>query len=261
MFIKRCKMTDLFATEKLSAYSPEFLSIYKRIQDVSAFKHKLYHKDGTPTKLLLDCEIMIQSLLRGVFHVEYRITNRIDINNVEQLRNIKDVDIIEACSLYPKGIPCPLDEYFRNRNRYSRLVADILNPGYTQAKDKAFKRAEQATHDVLCTIRKEYAYVIAIYRDDTATAKKTVALYEWWKPHSDAIWRFADSCPAYQKTFMCLLDHWFEYTKDIPKIGYNAFGVCGGKMWKNFIDFCVKKGYYLEYSKDSWVLPWNRRTE
>ena len=254
-------MIDLFATEKPSAYSPEFLSIYKRIQDVSAFKHKLYHKDGTPTKLLLDCEIMIQALLRGVFHVEYRITNHINEDKVERLRNITDADIIEACSLYEKEIPCPLDEYILNRNRYSRLVADILNPGYTKAMDAIARRTEQEMYNVLRTIPKEYAYVYAIYPANITTAKKLVALYEWWKLRSDAIWRFADSCPAYQKTFMCLLDHWFEYTKDIPEIGYNAFGACGGKMWKNFVDFCVKKGYYLEYSKDSWVLPWNRRTE
>lgn len=254
-------MVDLFATEKLSAYSPEFLSIYKRIQDVSAFKHKLYHKDSTPTKLLLDCEIMIWSLLRGVFHVEYRITNHVNEDKVERLRNITDADIIEACSLYEKEIPCPLDEYILNLNRYSRLVADILNPGYTKAMDAVMRKTAQETKDVILAIQKEWEYVITVYPDNMMTARRLVTLYEWWKPHSDAIWRFGDSGPSYQRTFKCLLDHWFEYTKDIPEIGYNAFGVCGGKMWKNFVDFCVKKGYYLEYSKDSWVLPWNRRTE
>jgi hypothetical protein len=51
------------------------------------------------------------------------------------------------------------------------------------------------------------------------------------------------------------------YTKDIPEIGYNGFGMTNGKMWSNFVDFCVRDGYNLRYNTKSWLLPENRRKE
>lgn len=249
-------------------YAEWFLTLYKEIQEKSVFNHKLY-RGGEPLKLLLEVQEMIQHLLDRDFLDTYRITNFSikRYENVERIENVTKEDIVLACSIYkplPTEEKLSLNDYFLNKNtRYSRLVEDITNPGYVEAMAKIWFPEEYEIRDYIQKYRKEYQYTLETlkYENTIQTRRKFVSLHAWWIPHSDKIWRFADSGGIYQKSFKCLIDYWAMYTKDIPEIGFNGFGMINGKMWSNFLDFCVRDGYNLRYNTKSWLLPENRRKE
>lgn len=250
-------------------YQKEFLDIITVILEKGVFPHSLYIK-GQPTKILLSSQEKIMHLLNGTFLHTYRVMNGCldKYENVEVVKKITAQEIIDTCSSYfpiPEYERAPsLSEYLLNpTNRYSRFIDDLINPGFLEAKNKVkFTKEEEIIH-IVENNKKDYQRVIKEFPDNILTKKRFVVFYQWWFPHKDNIWRFADASYIYQQSFTCFLQYWFTFAESIAdkQIKFNLFGITGGKYFESFLDFCERKGYHLKYDKDSWILPENRRIE
>lgn len=251
--------------EQKSPYSEWFVNLYEKITVRSIFQHKMY-RAGQPVKILLNAQCLITDLLNHSFLTKYQVKNGClkKYENVERINSMTKQDIVDACASYrPYGEPLPLDEYILGRDYmagYSRLIDDIINPGYQEAKKAIYFPQETEVEKNLPKDVYTKCLQLLGYVDNMTTRRRLYTLYLYWLPKKDCIWRFSENTS--QKKFDYLLNLWAVYTEKMPKeIAYNAFGIISGKFFNNFVDFCVKNGYYLVYNESSWVLPWNRREE